>query len=123
MSIENITAKYYGHSHRLEIQKSLPVSWLLWQSSSAAGNRGRKGAIAYGVVKGAVPQFTRALAREMADCSVNCASPGIIRTRFQDYLTAEQVPNNTENRIPLRREGRPEKMFLSLSESSEPAMP
>ena len=56
---------------------------------SAAGSRGCKGALAYGVVKGAMPQFTRALARELADSNirVNCVSPGIIRTRFQDYLT------------------------------------
>ncbi len=74
---------------------------------SAAGLRGVKNALAYAVVKGAVPQFTRALAFELSDWNirVNCVSPGIIRTRFQDYLSAEQVKNNLENRIPLRREG------------------
>ncbi len=78
--------------------------------SSAAGSRGCTGAIAYGVVKGALPQFTRALARELADDNirVNCVSPGIVRTRFQNFLTPEQVKNNIENRIPLHREGRPE---------------
>ena len=76
--------------------------------SSAAGARGCAGAIAYGVAKGAIPQFTRALARELADFNirVNCVSPGIIRTRFQNYLTPEQVQNNIRNRIPLHREGR-----------------
>lgn len=78
--------------------------------SSAAGLRGCLGAIAYGVVKGALPQFARALARELADDNirVNCVSPGVIRTRFQDYLTPDQVKNNLEKRIPLHREGRPE---------------
>jgi len=78
--------------------------------SSAAGSRGCAGTIAYGVVKGALPQFARALARELADDNirVNCVSPGVIRTRFQDMLTAEQVKNNLENRIPLHREGAPE---------------
>jgi len=59
------------------------------------------------VVKGAIPQFTRALAYELADDNirVNCVSPGVIRTRFQNYLTKEQVKNNIENRIPLHREG------------------
>jgi NAD(P)-dependent dehydrogenase (short-subunit alcohol dehydrogenase family) len=59
------------------------------------------------VVKGALPQFTRVLARELADHNirVNCVSPGVIRTRFQDYLTEAQVKNNIENRIPLHREG------------------
>jgi NAD(P)-dependent dehydrogenase (short-subunit alcohol dehydrogenase family) len=78
--------------------------------SSAAGLRGCVGSIAYGVAKGAIPQFARALARELADDNirVNCVSPGIIRTRFQDCLTSEQVKANVENRIPLHREGRPE---------------
>lgn len=85
--------------------------------SSAAGSRGCAGAIAYGVAKGAIPQFTRAMARELADFNirVNCVSPGIIRTRFQDYLTPEQVENNTRNRIPLHREGRPEEVASALA--------
>jgi len=85
--------------------------------SSAAGSRGCAGAIAYGVAKGAIPQFTRALARELADSNirVNCVSPGIIRTRFQDHLTSEQVENNTRNRIPLHREGRPEEVAAALA--------
>jgi NAD(P)-dependent dehydrogenase (short-subunit alcohol dehydrogenase family) len=77
--------------------------------SSAAGLRGCAGAIAYGVAKGALPQFARNLARELADRNirVNCVSPGIIRTSFQNFLTPEQVKNNIENRIPLHREGKP----------------
>ena len=78
--------------------------------SSAAGIRGVKNALAYAVVKGALPQFTRALAFEVADDNirVNCVSPGVIRTRFQNYLKPEQVKNNIDNRIPLHREGKPE---------------
>ncbi len=78
--------------------------------SSAAGLRGVKNSLAYAVVKGAIPQFTRALAFELSDhnISVNCVSPGVIRTRFQDYLTPEQVQNNIKNRIPLHKEGTPE---------------
>jgi len=68
------------------------------------------GAIAYGVAKGALPQFARSLARELADDNirVNAVAPGIIRTPFQDFLTPAQVKNNIENRIPLHREGKPE---------------
>lgn len=78
--------------------------------SSAAGKRGVKNALAYATVKGALPQFTRALAFELApgNIRVNCVAPGVIRTRFQDYLTAEQSKNNIENRIPLAREGTPD---------------
>lgn len=84
--------------------------------SSAAGARGCLGAVAYGVAKGAIPQFVRLLAREVADDNirVNCVSPGIIRTPFQNYLTPEQVRNNIENRIPLHREGRPEDVAQAI---------
>jgi NAD(P)-dependent dehydrogenase (short-subunit alcohol dehydrogenase family) len=77
---------------------------------SAGGLRGCLNALAYGVVKGALPQFARNLARELADqrIRVNCVSPGIIRTPFQDFLTPEQTANNIQNRIPLHREGKPE---------------
>lgn len=77
---------------------------------SAAGSRGCLGAIAYGVVKGALPQFARSLARELADDNirVNAVAPGIIRTPFQDFLTPEQAAHNIKNRIPLHREGKPE---------------
>jgi len=75
--------------------------------SSSAGLRGVKNALAYSVVKGALPQFTRSLAFELSDWNirVNCVSPGVIRTRFQEYLSGEQVSNNINNRIPLHREG------------------
>jgi NAD(P)-dependent dehydrogenase (short-subunit alcohol dehydrogenase family) len=77
---------------------------------SAAGLRGCLGAAAYGVVKGALPQFARVLARELAGqrIRVNCVSPGVIRTPFQDSLSPEQARNNIENRIPLQTEGKPE---------------
>lgn len=77
---------------------------------SGAGLRGCPGALAYGVVKGALPQFARSLARELGDqhIRVNCVSPGIIRTPFQDFLTPEQAANNIQNRIPLHKEGKPE---------------
>jgi NAD(P)-dependent dehydrogenase (short-subunit alcohol dehydrogenase family) len=77
---------------------------------SAAGLRGCLGALAYGVVKGSLPQFARVLARELADRNirVNCVSPGVIRTPFQSHLTPEQISTNIQSRIPLRREGQPE---------------
>jgi len=61
-------------------------------------------------VKGALPQFARSLARELADQNVrvNCVSPGVIRTPFQASLTHEQTTNNIQNRVPLHKEGKPE---------------
>jgi NAD(P)-dependent dehydrogenase (short-subunit alcohol dehydrogenase family) len=89
--------------------------------SSAAGHRGCLGAIAYGVVKGALPQFTRVLARELGDHNirVNCVSPGVIRTPFQDGLTEAQVENNIKNRIPLHREGKPEDVARAILELAQ----
>jgi NAD(P)-dependent dehydrogenase (short-subunit alcohol dehydrogenase family) len=80
--------------------------------SSAAGLRGLPINLAYQVVKGALPQFARALAREFADDNirVNCVAPGIIRTRFHDTMTPEQQRHNLENRVPLHREGTPEQV-------------
>jgi 3-oxoacyl-[acyl-carrier protein] reductase len=77
---------------------------------SVAGLRGCLGALAYGVAKGSLPQFARALARELADqkIRVNCVSPGVIRTPFQSHLTPEQVHTNIQTRIPLHREGLPD---------------
>jgi NAD(P)-dependent dehydrogenase (short-subunit alcohol dehydrogenase family) len=88
---------------------------------SAAGLRGCLGAIAYGVAKGALPQFARTLARELADYNirVNCVSPGVIRTPFQDFLTPDQIENNTKNRIPLHREGEPEHVARAILELVE----
>lgn len=80
--------------------------------SSVAGIRGLPINVAYQVVKGALPQFARALAREFADYNirVNCVAPGIIRTRFHAGMTPEQYRHNIENRIPLHREGKPEQV-------------
>jgi NAD(P)-dependent dehydrogenase (short-subunit alcohol dehydrogenase family) len=84
--------------------------------SPAAGSRGCAGAIAYGIAKGAIPQFARSRARKLSEYNirVNAVSPGVIRTRFQDYLTPEQMLDNTENRIPLRREGTPEDVAAAI---------
>ncbi len=73
-------------------------------------------------MKGALPQFARALARELAEqhIRVNCVSPGVIRTPFQNFLTPEQASNNVNNRIPLHKEGSPEEvsqLILALVEN------
>jgi 3-oxoacyl-[acyl-carrier protein] reductase len=86
--------------------------------SSVAGIRGVHFNLAYQVVKGALPQFSRALARELADANirVNCIAPGIIRTRFHAQMTPEQKKHNLEHRIPLHREGTPEQVASLVAE-------
>ena len=80
--------------------------------SSVAGIRGCPGAIGYSVVKCALIQFARAMARDLADDNirVNCVSPGIVRTDFHAGMTQEQEKNSLDNRIPLHRFGSPEQI-------------
>lgn len=80
--------------------------------SSTAGIRGVITNVAYQVVKGALPQFARALAREFANDNirVNCVAPGVVRTDFHRAMTPEQRRINLEQRIPLHREGTPEQV-------------
>jgi NAD(P)-dependent dehydrogenase (short-subunit alcohol dehydrogenase family) len=84
--------------------------------SSVAGTRGVITNPAYQVVKGALPQFARALAREFAgdNIRVNCVVPGIIRTAFHAAMSAGQKKINLEQRIPLRREGTPEQVAEAI---------
>jgi NAD(P)-dependent dehydrogenase (short-subunit alcohol dehydrogenase family) len=80
--------------------------------SSTAGKLGVMGSVAYQVVKGALPQLARALARELANDNirVNCVAPGVIRTKFHEHMSAEQKKLNLEQRIPLHREGTSEQV-------------
>jgi NAD(P)-dependent dehydrogenase (short-subunit alcohol dehydrogenase family) len=86
--------------------------------SSSAGRRGCPGNTAYQVVKGALPQFARALARDYAadNIRVNVVAPGVIRTRFHESMTEATRKNNLENRIPLHREGTSEQVATLIRE-------
>ncbi len=86
--------------------------------SSAAGVRGCPGNTCYQVVKGALPQFARALARDFADdqIRINVVAPGIIRTRFHHAMSEETREHNIANRIPLHREGTPEQVASLIRE-------
>jgi len=86
--------------------------------SSVAGIRGVPAVIGYQTVKGALPQMTRALARELADDNIraNCVAPGIIRTDFHKHMPADVKKHNEENRIPLHREGTAEQVAQTILE-------
>jgi len=86
--------------------------------SSVAGIRSLPTNLGYQVVKGALLQFTRGLARELADDNirVNAVAPGVIRTDFHKNMTAEQKKINLEQRIPLHREGTPAQVAALISE-------
>jgi 3-oxoacyl-[acyl-carrier protein] reductase len=80
--------------------------------SSVAAIRGIPNHIAYGTVKAAILQFTRCLARDVADDNirVNAIAPGIIRTRFHENMAPEAKAHNLAVRVPLHREGTPEQV-------------
>ena len=86
--------------------------------SSVAGIRGVPVMAAYQAVKGAIPQFTRALALEFADDNirVNAVAPGIITTRFHDGLSPERRQFNLDKRVPLHREGTVEQVASMICE-------
>lgn len=85
---------------------------------SVAGVRGCPATIAYQVVKGALPQMARALARDHGHegIRVNVIEPGIIRTRFHRAMTPESERNNLDNRIPLHRFGSAEQVATAAVE-------
>lgn len=85
--------------------------------ASTAAILGVPGAIAYATAKGAVPQFTRCLARDLADDNirVNCIAPGIIRTRFHKDMPLDRKQINIDQRIPLHREGTAEQVAEAVS--------
>ena len=89
--------------------------------SSAAALRGCPGTVAYQVVKASLIAMARALARDHAaeNIRINCVAPGIIRTPFHSAMTEDARANNLANRIPLRREGRPEDVAALIVQLAE----
>jgi NAD(P)-dependent dehydrogenase (short-subunit alcohol dehydrogenase family) len=125
VSPETWHAAFDVHVHALYHLCRAAIPWMKQRHegavvmiSSVAGLRGVHFNLAYQVVKGALPQFARALAREVADenIRVNCVAPGIIRTRFHENMTPEQKQHNLEHRIPLHREGTPEQVATLIAE-------
>lgn len=120
-TIEEITPDQWHHAFAIHVhaayylcRRAIPLLRKAGEGaivlvSSVAGIRGTARAIAYGTAKGAVVQFTRMLARDVAadNIRVNCIAPGIVNTRLHDYKSADQRKKAAEERIPLRREGEP----------------
>ena len=122
--IEDVTAEQWNYTMDLHVNANFHLAKAalphlkkageacIVTVSSTAGIRGVPGAIAYATAKGALPQFTRSLARDLADDNirVNCVAPGVIRTRFHADMTPERKELNLKHRIPLHREGTPEQV-------------
>nr|WP_136251041.1 SDR family oxidoreductase [Ningiella ruwaisensis] len=93
-------------------------------SSQAARDGGGPGAVAYATSKGAVTTFTRALAKELGpDIRVNSVCPGMIKTKFHDDFTKDEVRHSVAQATVLKREGLAEEVakvvaFLASEDSS-----
>jgi len=93
--------------------------------SSILGIRGYQNFVSYCVSKGALTQFTRALALEWAryNINVNAIAPGSFLTEFNEQgYSDEKFRDLSLKRIPLRRFGWPEELgvpvvFLASSAS------
>lgn len=74
--------------------------------SSVWGNCGASMEVAYSATKGAVNTFTKALAKELApsNIQVNAVSCGIINTKMNNHLSANDI-KNIEDEIPTGRIG------------------
>ena len=85
-------------------------------SSIAARNGGGIGASHYSTTKAAVLNFTKGLARELAQSgiTVNNVAPGFINTPFHDRLTSDELRAKFREMIPLKREGTPEEIAYTI---------
>ncbi|KAG5561301.1 hypothetical protein RHGRI_004362 [Rhododendron griersonianum] len=93
--------------------------------SSAAGYQPLASLAMYGVTKTALLGLTKALAAEMApDTRVNCVAPGLVPTRFADFLTTnDEARMAIEEKIILNRLGTTQDMaaataFLASDDAS-----
>ena len=85
-------------------------------SSIAARNGGGIGASHYSTTKAAVLNFTKGLAKELAQSgiTVNNVAPGLIDTPFHDRLTSDELRAKFRETIPLKRDGTPEEIAYTI---------
>ena len=79
--------------------------------ASPVGTLGESMVVDYSAAKGGVIAFTKALAREVSSqgITVNCVSPGVIRTKVQKTMLKEKQEEMSE-KILLGRIGEPEEI-------------
>ncbi|MDT0605465.1 SDR family NAD(P)-dependent oxidoreductase [Croceitalea rosinachiae] len=76
-------------------------------SSQAARDGGGGGSALYASSKGSVTTFSRAMAKELGPkgIRVNAICPGLIRTKFHDDFTKDEIRAKVAASTPLRKEG------------------
>ena len=91
--------------------------------SSVMGHAGARGYLGYGTVKGALDQYTRLAAQDLAPrIRVNAVAVGSTATSALDIvLTNDELRNAMEETTPLRRIGDPEEIAAAIVFLASPA--
>jgi 7-alpha-hydroxysteroid dehydrogenase len=84
--------------------------------SSVVGHVGARGYLAYGTVKGAVEQYTRLAARDLAPrIRVNAVAVGSTATSALDIvMSSDELRTTMEDATPLRRIGHPDEIAAAI---------
>ncbi len=90
--------------------------------SSPAAERSLAGQANYAAAKAGLVAMTRSLAREVATrgITVNCVSPGFVRTEMLEGLAAAKV-EQLEREVPMGRFGTPEEIAAAVLFVASPA--
>lgn len=91
--------------------------------SSVMGHVGARGYLAYGTVKGALEQYTRLAARDLAPrIRVNAVAVGSTATSALDIVMAsDELRTTMEDATPLRRIAEPEEIAAAILFLASPA--
>ena len=91
--------------------------------SSVMGHAGARGYLAYGAVKGALDQYTRLAAQDLAPrIRVNAVAVGSTATSALDIvLTNDELRTAMEDSTPLRRIGNPDEIAAAIVFLASPA--
>jgi 7-alpha-hydroxysteroid dehydrogenase len=84
--------------------------------SSVMGHVGARGYVAYGTVKGALEQYTRLIARDLAPrIRVNAVAVGSTATSALDIvMSSDELRTTMEDATPLKRIGHPEDIAAAI---------
>lgn len=89
--------------------------------SSIWGISGASCEAAYSASKAGIIGFTKAVAKEYSNISVNCICPGVIKSKMNEHLS-EKDREELINEIPLKRFGKPQEvaeLCLFLAEKGD----